>query len=272
MKVTNGISIFGAAIFVPILALGLLQVWSVQGIFVSPTIHLVVSLMIAVSSVIVWQYGERGFQVSGSSRIIAIAFGLLFAGLLRFVAALFFDGGFGIPIDPARAEWYVRIASMALSLSLLLAVGFHEQNVPQAQRRRVMGASTFLFLVLLGIALMLTEGALSQDVSVAASVGRWTPLGRFLQIASIMFFTVTGLRYLYGAFLIRSEVALAFATGAVLFVMSELTSALSQEGYDAFFWAAQLWLVMGFLAFVWGGQASRTTHHEEAFAVSDKKP
>lgn len=263
MKVTTGVNIFGTAFFLPILVLGLIEIAAVRGTFDAPIVHLVGVLMITVASIVFWYYAGHAFRITGSFRLLIIALGLLFGGLLLLTHAIFSMDSFEYPAFFGRSEWYLRLAFLTMSLSLLMAVGFAERTVATRDRRRTILAISFLFLVLLVIAAFVVEGALVSGISVAATTGRWTPLGRFLQVASIMFFTVAALRYLHGAFMIRSEIALAFATGSVLFVIGELTYALGSRPYDAFFWASHLWYIMGFLAFVWGSYAGRITHHED---------
>gem|GEM_PF-4122427 len=267
MQAHSGITVFSTAIFIPILVLGLLQIFGVRGSFVSPAVHLVFLLMVMISGLFFWGFTARGFRITGSFRTLLIALGLTFAGFFYFGYGLFFNEySSHLGFSDGRAEWYLRYAGVILSLTLLIAVGFSERIVKLAARRRILALTTALFVALLILSIFIIESAVGADIHVAATAGRWTPLGRFLQISTIMFFTVAAIRYLYGAFLIRSEIALACATGAVFFVMSELTYALTQEPYDVFFWASRLWLVMGYFAFVWGGYASQITHHEEGFS------
>lgn len=259
MRATSGVNVFALAIFIPLLMLGLIGIGSMRGTLELPTLHLVLMSMVMVSGLVFWSYAVQSFRIAGGLRMFIIAFGLFFAALLFLGHSLFGDA-FGIQ-SLERAEWYNRIAVLALSLVLLLAVGFSERKIKVAERRGVLIAGAVLLLISLVIAFWMIEEALIAQVSVAAGFGRWTPLGRFLQAASILFFTVAAIRYLYGAFLIRSEVALAFATGAVLFMMGEISFALAQP-HDAFFWVSHLWYVFGYLAFVWGGYAARVTHQE----------
>lgn len=263
MKVTNGINVFGAAIFIPVLILGVLELFAEGGRPIEvPNLHLVTELTVFFAGIFFWYYAVRGFKIVGSFRMLVVAFGLLFAALLFFGHGLFetqvADGGLLFE----RAEWYKRLAALALALVLLIAVGFGEREVALRERRRTLAAMAVLFTVGIVVAIIVIESALASDVSVAATLARWTPLGRFLHVATIMFFTVGAIRYLYGAFLIRSEVALAFATGTVLFLMGEISYALSQARYDPYFWLSHLWFAMGYLGFVWGGYAARVTHHE----------
>lgn len=261
MRAVNGVSMFGAAIFIPVLVLGLLQIVGARGVAMPAIVHLVLTLVIVVAGVRFWRDAVHVFAVTGSIRTFVIAFGLLFGAVLMFGHALFSEWGI-LAGNADRAEWYARLGTFVVALALLVGVAVTERAVPLRERRPSAWTGGVIFLVLLGLAMALVEGARMVDVSVWAIQGRWTPLGRFLQITSIVALTVAAIRYLHGAFLIRSEVALAFATGTVLLTMAELTGALAVTPTDAPSLVAHLWTAMGYLAFVWGGFASRVGHHE----------
>ncbi|MDO8435460.1 MAG: hypothetical protein Q7S89_02150 [bacterium] len=261
MKVKSGITIFGGAIFVPVLFLGFLQIGSDHGVFRSLPIHLILSLVMVVSSVIFWHYAVRGFAVSGSFRTLVIALGLLYAGV-GFLSHGLLSTFEVYEVNVGRSGWYEHLAGLVLAIVLLLAVGFSERFVKQGKRRSTIAAAAFLLTTAIVTSIIFVNTALQLGITVGSTVGQWTPLGRFMHVATIMFFTVAAIRYLYGAFLIRSEIALAFGTGIVLFAMAELTSGISVQEYDPAFWVAHLWYATGFLAFIWGGYASNDGHHE----------
>ena len=261
MKVKSGITIFGGAIFVPVLILGFLQIGSAYGVFRSSPIHLILSLVMVVSSVIFWHYAVQGFAVTGSFRTLVIALGLLYAGV-GFLSHGLLSSFEVYAVNADRAQWYTHLASIVLATVLLLAVGFAERFVKEKKRRSTIAAAAFLLIVAIITSIVFVNAGLGLGITVGSTVGLWAPLGRFIHIATIMFFTVAAIRYLYGAFLIRSEIALAFGTGIVLFAMAELTAGASIQEYDPAFWVAHLWYATGFLAFIWGGYASNESHRE----------
>lgn len=262
MKGTSGITIFASSIFVPVLILGMLHVGAVQGVFASLTVHSIAIVLIVLSGLAAWAVAMRGFLGTGSTRLMLIGTGFLAGTLLLalhgfFVAIMNQDSGIG----GARAEWYLRLGMLIVGVFLFLTIGFAERTV-RSSRRKLFSIILSLFAVALAVVGWWLGGAATREhIVVAASAGLWTPLGRFIQIASILLLVLAAIRYLHGAFLIRSEPALAFATGIVLLAMSELTYAAVQISYDSFFWMAHLWIIMGFLSFLWGSMAAGQVPH-----------
>jgi hypothetical protein len=240
MKATNGVTIFGSAIFLPIFVLGILNIVAVGGVLVSPTLHTIAMLLIGICGVLASSYAFRGFREHGSRRLLLVGMGLL-VGTILMVGHMFLGEGQLGTLAASRAEWHFRLGTLVLALFLFLAAGFHEKQIEASRRKSIGTGMAVLVLVLIAGGWLLMGSAVENNILVAATVGRWTPLGRFMQLASIMFLTVAAIRYLHGAFLIRSEAALAVATGTVLVVMAEFSYATIRQPLDSFFWAAHLW-------------------------------
>lgn len=264
MRVANGITIFASSMFVPVLILAVLNVTATQGVFISPITHAIGTLIIFLVGLASWYTAGRGFLRTGSMRLLLIGTGL-FVG-----AVLFFIHGFislvGVSsvggLEDACGEWANRFGALFLSIFLFITIGFSERTLVISRRKISVALFVVLAIILIAGSSWLGHLAADFGICVSASVGQWTPLGRFLQIASIMLLVVSAVRYLHGAFMIRSETALAFSTGIVFLAMSELTNAGVHVSYDAFFWTAHIWLLAGFLSLLWGTVVAQQVPHE----------
>ncbi|KKR04998.1 MAG: hypothetical protein UT32_C0024G0008 [Parcubacteria group bacterium GW2011_GWC2_39_14] len=272
MKVTNGINIFAASIFLPILLLGVFNISGINGIFYSPVSYAVISLVIFLLGVAILYYSIRGFLADGSLRLLLIGIGIFIGAVFIFIHTFFPDARFGFAYEDGdfntHFSWFLSLATLMMSVFLFLTVGLKERSVVIKRRLGILVINTLIVLVVLICSWFVVSTATEMGIVVSATAVRWTPLGRFLQAGTIMLLAVSAIRYLHGAFLIRSEVALAFATGIVLLVMSELTFAGVQVLFDPFFWAAHIWLLMSMLSFLWGSYVSQKTH-VHGTAISD---
>lgn len=271
MKITSGITVFASSMFLPVLVLGVLSVGTVQGVYQSSSAHAIAQILVLLAGIAAWAVAMHGFTTTGSVRLLLIGSGFFGGSLLLALHGLLTTsvnghaGGF----EDAQAEWYSRLGMLLIGVFLFLTIGFAERNVKTSHRRLYAILMSAVVLLLVGGGWWLGELAPHANIVVAASAGLWTPLGRFLQIASILLLVLAAIRYLHGAFLVRSEPALAFATGIVMLAMSELTYASAQVSYDSFYWMAHLWLVIGFFSFLWGSVAAQQAPHE--VAMSDRR-
>ncbi|MBI4281066.1 hypothetical protein HY628_02635 [Candidatus Uhrbacteria bacterium] len=261
MKLLSGVTMFGSAIFVPVMVLGFLAIQAPTGIFYSPDIHFLIHGMIFLSAVLFVYFSLQGFRQTGSLRLLIISAGILLSALLLLVHSLsrFWDGG--------RSGWYVWLGIVSAAFFLFLAVGLEERLV-EARHRRWFLFGFFCFITLaLFFSFILIERAMSSNILVEATLNRWTPLGRFLQITSNVLLATASIRYLHGAFIIRSEISLLFATGIVLLTMSTLTLGQSYDEFDISFWIAHVWALFGYVVFGLGVYAaSRSFQHGGIYA------
>lgn len=255
MRLSDAVNLFGAAIFVPVLVLGLLSIVSPYGVAYYPVLHMIIILVIMASGLLFAWYSVQGFRSTGSIRLLLLAIGLAWSAIF-FIGHILFEFG-----AEGRAEWYDRIAVFIAAIFIFLAAGFMERWIDRVHRMHIIWLAVLLTVAGIGMSVILIESALGQHIMVQATLERWTPLGRFLQIVSVVLLTTASIRYLHGAFIIRSEISLLFATGVVLLAMSELTFAQVAGSYDIAFWASHLWKALGFLSFLFGViVASRALH------------
>ncbi|MBI4133384.1 hypothetical protein HY478_02100 [Candidatus Uhrbacteria bacterium] len=266
MRLTTGILTLGFTNVIPIIVLVYLGIISPDGTVPSPLAHSIVEALVAAMGILFAIYAFRSFRATGSLRLLIIALGLLIAGLLAVGHGVFQYTA----VEWQRAFWYGRLAQLFIAVTLFLAGGIDERLVEKGNRASVLVVTVLLSLFLFVAFVFGAEMGLKYNL--VTSVMQTDPAARFLQLASVILLATTFVRFLYGAFVIRSEIALLFSVGIFLLVMHDLTFASIMKLYDTHFWIAHVWKMLAYFAFLSGILVARHVSREESARTSVPPP
>ncbi len=266
MRITSGVLTLGFANVIPVIVLVYLGIINVGGVVVSPLTHSILGALTAAMGLLFAWYAYRGVQASGSLRLLIIGTGVLLASLLELghsLAAYTY-------VEWQQAFWYGRLSHLVVAVTFFLAGGLDERIYQAGRRAGAVIVTTLIALFLLALFALSTEVVLSRRL--LESITQSEPVMRFLQLAAIILLSAAFIRFLYGAFVVRSEIALLFAVSIFLFTMSELTFAGIVRLYDLQFWVAHLWTFLGYFTFLVGILVASRTPHVEGLKTSVPPP
>lgn len=246
MRLISGVTILGFTTIIPVAVLSILGILAPTNVFASPILHSILEGSLAVFGILFVFYAYHGYKASGSLRLLLIAGGLLFASFFSIGHSLFQY----TPIEWQRAFWYGRAAQFFAAFILFLAGTLEERIISNIKRGETLVLTAVFITAGFGFLIWAIEYATRANLITA--VTQADPTARFLQLASVVLLAASFIRFLHGAFIIRSNTTLMFSIGIFLLVMADLTFAITTSLYDGAFWMSHVWKVLAYLSFLSG--------------------